>query len=403
MSSSQPLLFGFTDPVGFTLEAAAVAPSAPGVHVVADSGDATVYVGQTGNLRERLRQHLQGDREASVLHQQVGELLDTEGHTASAREVSDWLNQCTVRWRLADDPRALKAELMTALAPRFNRAMELPRTGVWWVNQGVFYDDERRAGIVFANSGGPQVNHHLNVRRMRPGDVVLHYRRGELVALGEVVADPTGTQRPYGPTAEPDDGWLTRIEYFPLSVPVPLVQLPERDGDEGPFGKNGTVKQGYLFPVEQGYAEALKDAFADRWPPGSPWSDTERRFWIFQSNPKQWDLTEHLPDMPPGSLDDWIVTRHRADMHPGDGVVLWQAGASAGVYALARLAGVPHLQPAAEYRPDSVGEQEYKVDLVVERHVLPPIMRAEVQAHPVLSGLEVLSRPWGGTNLVMTR
>ena len=29
MSSSQPLLFGFTDPVGFTLEAAAVAPSVP--------------------------------------------------------------------------------------------------------------------------------------------------------------------------------------------------------------------------------------------------------------------------------------------------------------------------------------------------------------------------------------
>jgi hypothetical protein len=73
------------------------------------------------------------------------------------------------------------------------------------------------------------------------------------------------------------------------------------------------------------------------------------------------------------------------------------------VYALGRLVDTPQLRPTPEFRPESVGEEEYRVDLMVERHVLPPITRDEVQQHPVLADLEVLHRPWGGTNLSMTR
>jgi hypothetical protein len=61
-----------------------------------------------------------------------------------------WLGRCTVCQKVTDDPQALKAELVAALTPRVNRAMEFPRSGVWWVNQGVTFDYERRTGIVFA-------------------------------------------------------------------------------------------------------------------------------------------------------------------------------------------------------------------------------------------------------------
>lgn len=330
MTSAGQLLEGFTDWAVFDLDSVASAPTGSGVHLVADDTGAVVYVGATGSLRDRLRQHLQGDRQASVLREQVGELLDTEGDLASPEDITGWLGRCTVRWRLAEDPRGVKAELVQVLSPRFNRVTESARTGVWWVCQGRSYDDEHQAGVVFAGSGGPQVAHHLNVSRMRRGDVVLHYRKGWLVALGEVVAAPVQAQRPYNAAAVRDEGWLTRVEYFPLESPIPLAELPPRDGGEGPFGKAGTVKQGYLFPVDLGYAGEVRASFAVRWPPGSPWSGGSRGFWLFQANPKQWDLVAHLPQMPPGHLRDWTVTR-RADMHPGDAVVLWQGGDSAGV------------------------------------------------------------------------
>ena len=403
MSTPTSSLEGFTDPQAFTIETTILAPTDAGVHLVFDADGAPVYVGWSGNLRQRLRQHLQGDRQASVLHEQVGAELDRPDHLATAAEIAEWLGRCTVSWQLSDDPRELKARLVAELHPRFNRAAEYPTSGIWWVNQGQSFDEERDTGIVFAGSGGPQVAHHLNLRRMQPGDVVLHYRRGAIVAIGETVAEAVHATRPYGAPEERDEGWLTRVEYFPLTSPVPLAELPDRDGSEGPFNTAGGVKQGYLFALDPAFAAAVRERFADRWPAGSPWSGGARRFWLFQADPKQWDLVKHLPAMPPGHVEDWTVTRHRADMNPGDGVVLWQAGPDAGVYALARLVDRPALLPTPTFRPESTGDQEYRVKLVIERHVLPPITRAQTQAHPVLSELDVLRRPWGGTNSTVTQ
>src|SRR5262245_61252244 len=152
---------GFTVPLPFRAESVQTAPSAPGVHLVIDDANEIVYVGKTGDLRRRLGQHLQGDRQASVLHEQVGEMLDRPGHTASGAEIREWLGRCSISWQLSDDPAALKAELVAALAPRFNRAPESPRTGVWWVYQGRSYDQGFAAGVVFAGSAAPQIAQRL--------------------------------------------------------------------------------------------------------------------------------------------------------------------------------------------------------------------------------------------------
>ncbi|WP_460526580.1 AAA family ATPase [Flindersiella endophytica] len=240
---------------------------------------------------------------------------------------------------------------------------------------------------------------------MTPGDVVLHYRHGVILALGEVVSggSPGDVERTYGPASERDRGWLTRVEYFPLDDGIPLVELPPRDGGEGPFNLHGKPKMGYLFPIDTGYAAQVRERFADRWPAGSPWAAGERRYWMFQCNPKQYDLFEHLPQLPPGTNDSWVVTRYRDEMRPGDGVVLWQSGARAGIYALARLTGTPRLAPTADFRPETVGAEEHRVDLRIERHVLPPITRDQARTDPVLAGLDVLLRPWHGTDFAVTR
>lgn len=98
-----------------------------GVHVVWDSDGHLLFVGLSSNTRKRLGEHLRGDREASVLHQKVGRLLDTElGRVAEATEIEAWLSNCSFQWVDTERPRDLKAQLMAALNPRFNEVSPLP-------------------------------------------------------------------------------------------------------------------------------------------------------------------------------------------------------------------------------------------------------------------------------------
>ncbi|MFC0508245.1 GIY-YIG nuclease family protein [Micromonospora costi] len=120
------LLAGFTPAQPYTMEAAATAPSAPGVHAVLDS-DTVVYVGWTGNLRNRLRQHLTGNRDSSVLYQQVGQLLDTPSQAATREDIARWLGRCEVRWQETGSPESTKEALVLALKPRFNRQVPKQR------------------------------------------------------------------------------------------------------------------------------------------------------------------------------------------------------------------------------------------------------------------------------------
>jgi hypothetical protein len=120
-STNDGLLAGFTAARPYTMEAAAGAPSSPGVHVVLEH-DVVVHVGWTGDLRRRLRQHLTGNRGSSVLHDQVGQELDAAaGNPASASDIAGWLGRRTVRWHETDNPQGTKEALVVALQPRFNR------------------------------------------------------------------------------------------------------------------------------------------------------------------------------------------------------------------------------------------------------------------------------------------
>ncbi|MFC4018835.1 GIY-YIG nuclease family protein [Micromonospora sp. GCM10011542] len=121
------LLAGFTAPQPYTLETVAEAPNAAGVHVVLDRG-VVIYVGRTRRgLRDRLRQHLNGNRDSSVLHDQVGQVLDTPDNEASADDIADWLGRCEVRWQEMDNPEGTKEALVVAFKPRFNRQVPKPR------------------------------------------------------------------------------------------------------------------------------------------------------------------------------------------------------------------------------------------------------------------------------------
>ena len=121
---TEELLAEFTSPRPYTMGNVADAPAAPGVHLVLDGG-VVVYVGYTGNLCSRLRQHLTGNRDTSMLHDQVGQLLDAPGRAATRDDNAGWLGRCEVRWLETDHAEGTKDALVLALRPRFNR--QVPR------------------------------------------------------------------------------------------------------------------------------------------------------------------------------------------------------------------------------------------------------------------------------------
>ena len=404
------LLEGFSEPRPFTLATVGDAPRGSGVHVVGgpEPDDGIVYVGHTGALRDRLRNHLNGGRQSSVLHDQVGQLLDgDEPGSASRDAIREWLATCRISWIEVEDHQGLKGRLVEALRPRFNRLGSRGPEGKrsWWINQGRSFNDEEAGWVVFAGTDRPDgrvIAHHHALAEVTVGDVTVHYASGVVRAIGAVHAAAVRCGRPYGPRASRDVGLAVRVEYFVLDEPLTFAELPGERPAAGPFDRNGAVRQGYCFKLSDTWAETLRTQYQPRWPAGSPWWQGERRYWIFQAQPDQWDLAAHLPTMPPGTTDMWTASKHRTGMQSGDGVVLWSGGASAGIYGLARLNGEPELRGRPEFRPESVGDEEWRVPLVVTAHVRPPILKPRVQADPRLSNLSVLKTPWAGTNQPLT-
>jgi MoxR-like ATPase len=144
---------------------------------------------------------------------------------------------------------------------------------MWWVNQGTTFDAEHAGGYVWApqvGEGGRLVAHHRNVALLRPGDLIFHYARGLVRAVGRVEGAAREEQRP----AElPEDQWaqngyLAKVTYHDAPTPVALEEIPAswRTEDGGPFTRHGGVKQGYLFPVSRRFVQRFVDEFGSRWP-----------------------------------------------------------------------------------------------------------------------------------------
>lgn len=105
-------------------------------------------------------------------------------------------------------------------------------------------------------------------------------------------------------------------------------------------------------------------------------NDARPAAWIFQSQPTYYDLPGALAE-----LDQltWSVNQHAGEIAAGDTVYLWEAGASAGVLALARVLEGPRERPASLpdqrfYRPGArLAQDRLRALLQVER-VLPRLL-----------------------------
>ncbi|TDC31865.1 hypothetical protein [Micromonospora sp. KC213] len=151
---------------------------------------------------------------------------------------------------------------------------KLGQTNYWWVNQGQTYQQERKAGILWApkvQKNGVQPLHWQSMLDVRPGDVILHYAKG--VRAFSVVA--TAAVDAHRPGDLPEDMWdrygrMIRTTYSEAPHPVALDELlPDerlREPQAGPFNRAGLVKQGYLFPLSKTFGESFTATFGDRFP-----------------------------------------------------------------------------------------------------------------------------------------
>jgi len=98
--------------------------------------------------------------------------------------------------------------------------------------------------------------------------------------------------------------------------------------------------------------------------------------WLFQCNPKRWDL-ESVIESDPASQNDWAVNQGRKLISPDDRVFFWQTGRDA------RLLAVGHVtSPVFERDGSPFGR--YAVGVALDYKIVPPLTRPEATASEIL-------------------
>lgn len=138
--------------------------------------------------------------------------------------------------------------------------------------------------------------------------------------------------------------------------------------------------------------------------PGSLDTGVTASSWIFQSNPRYFDLPGALAEL---SELTWVVRQYADQVHIGDTVYLWQAGQESGIFAVAQVLTEPSTieDTPAERRfnrePGPFSESQRAVRLQIEQVLPDRIRRDTLQTHPLLKDMQIL-RAAQGTNFRLT-
>lgn len=122
----------------------------------------------------------------------------------------------------------------------------------------------------------------------------------------------------------------------------------------------------------------------------------EDLYWLFQANPKQFNLAEDVRKRSPGDSETWVVTRYAEWMAAGARVLLWQGGADAGIYAVGTLTGEAEEQEGSHpYKNWDSKRKWSQVPFRYDAILSKPLLKSELKDDEVLSELAVLKAPQG--------
>jgi predicted RNA-binding protein with PUA-like domain len=120
----------------------------------------------------------------------------------------------------------------------------------------------------------------------------------------------------------------------------------------------------------------------------------EKRYWIFQANPKYYDIESALREL---SEQTWLVAQSHKQIQVGDTAYIWKSGQEAGIIAVASILTKPAEMSAAEgeerfnLNAEKFAGKKKRVSVHIDRVLTTPISREQLKSHPTLSSLTVLS------------
>ena len=210
------------------------------------------------------------------------------------------------------------------------------------------------------------------------------------IALGDLVVVPLKASRSFrvgrvtGPAEHREDlAEMTAVR----PVEWEAAQMPSQGLAADLRNALGSIMTVFR-PRAQAAERRLESVLEDGRDPGPDSGGDDRSgAWVFQANPKRFDLLQALRD---SSTETWSVNQHRQDIQPGDRVWFRITGPDAGIYAIGQVTSVPR-EEATEFG-------DWQVDVAFGSRIDPPLLRAESDADPVLSATPALAGLMG-TNL----
>ncbi|HEX7662155.1 MAG TPA: hypothetical protein VF444_22025 [Pseudonocardiaceae bacterium] len=146
----------------------------------------------------------------------------------------------------------------------------------WWVNQSQSFNAEHDGGFLWAprfkKDGGSPLPHWLAMTEVRKGDAVLHYASQKIKAISTATGRAKQAPLPASLPAAPwrTEGWRLPVDITDLAEPIGRDEIPleMREKQAQPmFTRDGTVAQGYLYPVDINWFAQFARLFANRLPP----------------------------------------------------------------------------------------------------------------------------------------
>ena len=124
--------------------------------------------------------------------------------------------------------------------------------------------------------------------------------------------------------------------------------------------------------------------------------------WIFQGNPKEWDIAKYVRDVRDGRSDasvSWLVDAHTDRMRAGDRVFLWATGDDrvAGILATGHITAAPAVLPEDQvsYRRLNSAEKyagdHLRAVIEIDRVLPKTLFRVKLQWDPELKDHEFLN------------
>lgn len=278
------------------------------------------------------------------------------------------------------------------------------KINIWWVNQGSTIDEEKK-GYLWAptkTEKGRSIYHWDNLLEVKQGDIILHYANGYLNYISKVLTSAEKTKNPHAKRSPEwaEEGNEIRVSYFDLTPPIALSKFSqsvlELDIKQGPFNRNGGINQGYLFKLTPEALNIIQNSQKETTWPEFARISLNRPAWIFQSNPKYYNIEgalEVLTEM------NWLVNQYPKQIRAGDTVYIWKSGKEGGIIAVGTILTNPTMM-SMESKTDHfvIDETKFVSDALRVRvridYKLPGIQRIgreNFKNHPVLSSMEIVN------------